>query len=460
MNFNDDTGTRQHGCNVDDDKSTKVYIGNLIDNIGNDKLQREFEKFGQIVKVWIARSPFSRGYAFVDYADPNDAEQAIKEMNGKDIFGGKILVQLSKQDNKKWHPPSSQTKYSDVKYEYEFESASTLNNKRKSRDRSSSRSNDRVSSRYEQSGENLRSSRHPSEQFYGRDTVSSRNRHRDSPRRRSRSHDRHSSRQRNRSPDLSPRRKRSTDRNTSGSSEYSNKRLTVDESMIAQIKESVIKEALPQMYSLLFREILLLNDPIKMQNMLQVLPNPSYVQGNTANQINTLATKLPNPGNFLRTTSPGYSGNQTWGSNPSFQYSGPTPSSNLSVNSVITSSHNLGQQYSMHNPGILSTPSLLNSSSRNTQRNFSSFPQHSTPNSTFLNLKDRQHVPGFSDGKCLTQNQTNYVQYPSKLNEKPYATNNGTTNNQLPKQHLYNTSSQDKHRQLQVKLFQITSTTA
>ncbi|CAC5363511.1 SFRS7 [Mytilus coruscus] len=459
MNFNDGTGTRQHGCNiddgtsqrgyyVDDDKSTKVYIGGLIDNIGNDKLQREFENFGQIVKVWIARSPFSRGYAFVDYADPNDAKRAIKEMNGKELFGGKILVQLSKQENKKWHPPCSETNYSDVKYEYELESASTLNKERKSRDRSSSRINGRVSSRYEQSGENPRSSRHPSERLYGRDTVSSRNRHRDSPRRRSRSRERHSSRQRYRSPDLSPRRRRrSPDRKSNGSSEYCNKRLTVDDSMIDHIRESVIKETLPQMYSLLFREILLLNDPIKMQSLLQVLPNPSNVQGNITNPINALGTKIPNPSNVLRTTSPGYHGNQTWGFNPSLQYSGATSSSNLHGNSVITSPHNLGQQYSMHNPGTLSTPSLSNVSSPNTQRKFSAFLQNTTPNSTFINWKDRQHVSGYSDGKCLTHNQTTYVQYPSKMNEKPYATSNGTTNNQLSKQQLHN--SQDKHRQLQ-----------
>ncbi|XP_033735457.1 uncharacterized protein LOC117323990 [Pecten maximus] len=74
---------------------TKLYVGGLVDDVGNDRLHRTFEKFGKIKKVWVARNPGSRGYAFIDFYDPEHALNASEEMNGKHIFGSNIKVELS-----------------------------------------------------------------------------------------------------------------------------------------------------------------------------------------------------------------------------------------------------------------------------------------------------------------------------------------------------------------------------
>ncbi|OWF45702.1 Serine/arginine-rich splicing factor 3 [Mizuhopecten yessoensis] len=74
---------------------TKVYVGGLVDDVGNDRLHRTFEKFGKIKKVWVARNPGSRGYAFIDFYDPEHALNASVEMNGKHLFGSNLKVELS-----------------------------------------------------------------------------------------------------------------------------------------------------------------------------------------------------------------------------------------------------------------------------------------------------------------------------------------------------------------------------
>ncbi|XP_069109061.1 probable splicing factor, arginine/serine-rich 6 [Argopecten irradians] len=74
---------------------TKVYVGGLVDDVGNDRLHRTFEKFGKIKKVWVARNPGSRGYAFIDFYEPEHALTASEEMNGKHVFGTNLKVELS-----------------------------------------------------------------------------------------------------------------------------------------------------------------------------------------------------------------------------------------------------------------------------------------------------------------------------------------------------------------------------
>ncbi|XP_060068790.1 uncharacterized protein LOC132548908 [Ylistrum balloti] len=74
---------------------TKLYVGGLVDDVGNDRLHRTFEKFGKIKKVWVARNPGSKGFAFIDFYEPEHAMNASVEMNGKHVFGSNIKVELS-----------------------------------------------------------------------------------------------------------------------------------------------------------------------------------------------------------------------------------------------------------------------------------------------------------------------------------------------------------------------------
>eukprot|EP00794_Sanderia_malayensis_P013987 gene13987-15445_t len=77
--------------------SSKVYIGNLGQEVDKESIEQEFSKFGPIKDVWIARNP--PGFAFVVYNDPRDAEEAVRVMDSKRICGSKLKVELSHTAN-------------------------------------------------------------------------------------------------------------------------------------------------------------------------------------------------------------------------------------------------------------------------------------------------------------------------------------------------------------------------
>lgn len=60
---------------------TKVYVGNLGTGAGKGELERAFGYYGPLRTVWIARNP--PGFAFVEFDDPRDAEDAVRGLDGK-----------------------------------------------------------------------------------------------------------------------------------------------------------------------------------------------------------------------------------------------------------------------------------------------------------------------------------------------------------------------------------------
>ena len=52
---------------------------------GDDDLRSDFGKFGNITDVFMPQDRYSgkpRGFAFITFEDPRDAEDACKDMNG------------------------------------------------------------------------------------------------------------------------------------------------------------------------------------------------------------------------------------------------------------------------------------------------------------------------------------------------------------------------------------------
>ncbi|KAK6927714.1 RNA recognition motif domain, partial [Dillenia turbinata] len=58
---------------------TRVYVGNLDSRVTEGELEDEFRVFGVIRSVWVARRP--PGYAFIDFDDRRDAQDAIRELD-------------------------------------------------------------------------------------------------------------------------------------------------------------------------------------------------------------------------------------------------------------------------------------------------------------------------------------------------------------------------------------------
>lgn len=62
------------------DPACKVFIGNLRNNASKNEIEDTFTKYGPLRNVWVARNP--PGFAFVEFKDPRDAEDAVRGLDG------------------------------------------------------------------------------------------------------------------------------------------------------------------------------------------------------------------------------------------------------------------------------------------------------------------------------------------------------------------------------------------
>uniref|UniRef100_A0A8C7HBU9 Uncharacterized protein n=1 Tax=Oncorhynchus kisutch TaxID=8019 RepID=A0A8C7HBU9_ONCKI len=70
----------------------KVYVGDFINGAAKAELERAFSYYGPLRSVWVARPAC---FAFVEYEDARDAEDAVKGMDGKVLCGSRVHVELS-----------------------------------------------------------------------------------------------------------------------------------------------------------------------------------------------------------------------------------------------------------------------------------------------------------------------------------------------------------------------------
>uniref|UniRef100_A0A3Q1FDS0 Serine/arginine-rich splicing factor 3 n=1 Tax=Acanthochromis polyacanthus TaxID=80966 RepID=A0A3Q1FDS0_9TELE len=85
----------------------KVYVGNLGNNGNKTELERAFGYYGPLRSVWVARNP--PGFAFVEFEDPRDASDAVRELDGRNMCGCRVRVELStgeKRSRSRGPPPS------------------------------------------------------------------------------------------------------------------------------------------------------------------------------------------------------------------------------------------------------------------------------------------------------------------------------------------------------------------
>lgn len=72
---------------------TNVYVKNLPDDFNDEKLQELFEPYGHITshKIMFKDDGKSKGFGFVAFEDPEAAERAVEELNGKELSDSKPL---------------------------------------------------------------------------------------------------------------------------------------------------------------------------------------------------------------------------------------------------------------------------------------------------------------------------------------------------------------------------------
>ncbi|XP_057963668.1 polyadenylate-binding protein 8-like [Malania oleifera] len=84
---------------VDKYQGVNLYIKNLDDSIGDDKLMELFSPFGTITSCKVMRDPngISRGSGFVAFSTPEEASRALVDMNGKMVISKPLYVALAQR---------------------------------------------------------------------------------------------------------------------------------------------------------------------------------------------------------------------------------------------------------------------------------------------------------------------------------------------------------------------------
>ncbi|XP_050674340.1 serine-arginine protein 55 isoform X6 [Leptidea sinapis] len=67
---------------------SRVYVGGLPFGVRERDLEKFFKGFGKIRDILI-----KNGYGFVEFEDYRDADDAVYELNGKELLGERVVVE-------------------------------------------------------------------------------------------------------------------------------------------------------------------------------------------------------------------------------------------------------------------------------------------------------------------------------------------------------------------------------
>lgn len=77
----------------------KLFVGSLSYNVTDQELSDLFAPFGEIVSAKVITdrdSGQSKGFGFVEFSSAEEAKAAIDAMNGKEVGGRQLTVNIAK----------------------------------------------------------------------------------------------------------------------------------------------------------------------------------------------------------------------------------------------------------------------------------------------------------------------------------------------------------------------------
>lgn len=72
-----------------------IYVGNLNYSVKEEELSQIFGEFGEVTSVKIITDKYSgrsKGFGFVEMAKDEEGQNAINDLNGKDVNGRDMKV--------------------------------------------------------------------------------------------------------------------------------------------------------------------------------------------------------------------------------------------------------------------------------------------------------------------------------------------------------------------------------
>jgi RNA recognition motif-containing protein len=79
--------------------SNKIFVGNLDFNVTENDLQDAFAAHGTVVEANVVTDRTTsrpRGFAFVTMSSPEEGQKAIAALNGKELGGRALVVNLAR----------------------------------------------------------------------------------------------------------------------------------------------------------------------------------------------------------------------------------------------------------------------------------------------------------------------------------------------------------------------------
>lgn len=75
--------------------ATKIYVGNMSFDTTEEQLKEAFAAIGQVDSVSLITDRYSgrsKGFAFVEMANDDEAKEAISQLDGKEVGGRTLKV--------------------------------------------------------------------------------------------------------------------------------------------------------------------------------------------------------------------------------------------------------------------------------------------------------------------------------------------------------------------------------
>ena len=82
--------------------SSNLYVGNLSFDVGEQELEKLFTSYGEVVSANVITDRHtgrSRGFGFVEMGQSEDAKKAIEALDGKELNGRNLTVNVAKPRN-------------------------------------------------------------------------------------------------------------------------------------------------------------------------------------------------------------------------------------------------------------------------------------------------------------------------------------------------------------------------